>query len=106
MTNREKNLVRNFLSLTGLDKETTVKEDKAIIKLGELIDLLPKEHKKEGIRLQSDLLEIFDLIKWVYMDYGEKLSQVVEEYDLDWTPKVAEEITREANEENNKTKVA
>lgn len=106
MTNREKNLVRNFLSLTGLDKETTVKEDKAIIKLGELIDLLPKEYKKEGIRLQSDLLEIFDLIKWVYMDYGEKLSQVVEEYDLDWTPKVAEEITREANEENNKTKVA
>ena len=57
-----------------------------------------KSPKKEGIRLQSDLLEIFDLIKWVYMDYGEKLSQVVEEYDLDWTPKVAEEITREASQ--------
>lgn len=106
MTNREKNLVRNFLSLTGLDKETTVKEDEAIRKLGELIDLLPKDYQKDGVRLQSDLLEIFDLIKWVYMDYGAKLSQVVEEYDLDLTPKVAEEITREARRENNKTKVA
>lgn len=100
MTNRDKNLVKCFLTLSGLAKETTDKEEKAIQILGDLIDSLPAEKRKEGIRLQSDLVDLFDLIKWNYMGYGANVNEVLEEYDLDWTPAVAEEINREVRKEN------
>lgn len=35
MTNRDKNIVNNFLRLTGLDKETSTKEDLIMRKLEE-----------------------------------------------------------------------
>ena len=106
MTNRDKNIVNNFLRLTGLDKETSSKEDLIMRKLEEIAELLPKEKKIEIFRLEDDISNLVDLVKWTYMDYGAKLNEITEEHNLDWTPKVAEEITREASEENNKTKVA
>nr|DAL57721.1 MAG TPA_asm: hypothetical protein [Caudoviricetes sp.] len=100
MTNRDKNLVKIFLTLSGLAKETIKREEEALTTLGNLINYLPAEKKKEAVRLQSDLDDLFELIKWDYMDYGANLNMILEEYDLDWTPAVMDKINEEVRKEN------
>lgn len=100
MTNRDKNLIQGFLKLSGLAKETTEREEKVFRVLSNLLESLPENKRKEGIILQSDLDDLIELIKWNYMGYGANLNEVLEDYNLDWTPAVADEISLEAKKEN------
>ena len=95
MTNRDLNLIQGFLKLSGLAKETAEKEENAINVLDSLINSLPDERKKEGRKLQSDLDDLFELIKWNYMGYGANINEVLESYDLDWTPNKHQQLERQ-----------
>lgn len=99
MTTREKNLILYFLEATKLDKKNFMLEEKIIKTLSKLIDLLPKEHRKEGIRLESDLLEHLMNIKFDYLGYGANAQTILEESNLEWTPSIAEEIRKEVRKE-------
>lgn len=103
MTLEQRNLLLNFLSLSGLDRENKKAQENIFKLISEIIDLLPKEHRKKGIILQSDLVEFIASTKWSYIGYGANLYEAIEEYNLDWTPSVAREITEKARETEKKS---
>lgn len=98
MTLEQRNLLIGFLAISGLDRENVKEENRVLELVSEIIDLLPKENRKKGIILQSDLLDYIANIKWSYLGYGANLYEVIEEWNLDWTPSVAREITKKARE--------
>ena len=46
--------------------------------------------------LENEIIDLFEMTKNMYFDFGLNANEVIEEYDLDWTPKVMEEITEKA----------
>ena len=99
MTNRDKNLINNFLDLMGINKETSQRENNIMTNLDKLMEYLPKEKKIEIINLQREISETLDLVKWEYMDYGAKVNEVIDNFDLEWTPETVKEINEKAREE-------
>lgn len=95
MTLEQRNLLLGFLAISGLDKENVKEQERLFNLVSEIIDLLPKEHRKKGIILQSDLIDYIAKVKWDYVGYGANLYETTEEWNLDWTPKVAKEITEQ-----------
>lgn len=98
MTLEQKNLILGFLAISGLDKENEKEQERLSYLVSEIIDLLPKEHRKKEIFLQSDLLDFIAKIKFDYLGFGANLYETTEEKNLDWTPEVAEKIKDEARE--------
>ena len=99
MTNRDKNLINNFLDLMGINKETSQRENNIMTNLDKLMEYLPKEKKIEIINLQREISETLDLVKWEYMDYGAKVNEVIDNFNLEWTPETVKEINEKAREE-------
>ena len=95
MTNRDKNLIKFFLELSGLNKNTFKKEERILKELVYLTNYLPQDKKNQANKLQEDILCIFELLKWEYMDYGAKLNEVIENFNLDWIPETIEKISKE-----------
>ena len=94
MTIKEKNIVKNFLFLTGLDTEEVKRTDNIIDKIEKIAEFLPKEHRKELTDLECEITNLVDIVKWHYMDYGAKLHEAIEDYDLNWTPETMKEIAK------------
>lgn len=92
MTIKEKNIIKNFLFLTGLDKEESRRKDNIVDKIEKVAEFLPEEAKKECTDLEGEIMALLDVVKWHYMDYGAKLHEAIEDYDLDWTPEIMKEI--------------
>ena len=99
MTIRDKNLINNFLDLMGINKETSQRENNIMTNLDKLMEYLPKEKKIEIIKLQREIFETLDLVKWEYMDYGAKVNEVIDNFNLEWTPETVKEINEKAREE-------
>lgn len=99
MTLEQKNFLLGFLAISGVNKSVQDFEMNVRKQVSEIIDLLPKEKISKGIKLENDLLELLELIKWSYFDYGVSANETDEEWDLTWTPDVAEKITKEARKE-------
>ena len=36
--------------------------------------------------LENEIIELFQMTKETYFNFGENANDVIEEYDLDWTP--------------------
>ena len=91
MTIREKNLLCFFLGVSKADNGCTKQYEKV---LGNLSKLADKLGIKNGTPENKDFkeLELFEMTKDVYFSFGVNANEVIEEYDLDWTPKVMEEI--------------
>ena len=94
MTIREKNLVKNFLFLTELDKEETERTGKVFSRIEKIAEKLSEKDKKECLDLEEEIMSLIDVVKWNYMDYGAKLQEAIEDYDLDWTPETLKEIEK------------
>lgn len=94
MTVKEKNIIRNFLFLTGLDTEETKRIDSIISKIEKVAEALPKEKRKECTDLEGEIMNLLDVVKWNYMDYGARLYEIMEEYELDWTPEKMKELEK------------
>ena len=102
MTNREKNLLLMFLEVNKIDngcvnkmEEVTKKLSKLAYKLG-IEDGTPQN--KDFIELENDITDLFQVTKDIYFIFGTKANDIIENYDLDWTPKVMEDINKKVNE--------
>lgn len=101
MTTEQKNLLLGFLEISGVNKEVRDFEMNVRNQVSKIIDLLPSENSKKGLQLESDLLNLIDLLKWSYFDYGVSAEETLDSWKLNWTPK---EIIIPENE--NVTKIA
>ena len=98
MTLEQRNLLLGFLEISELNKESKEEQEKLYNLVSEIIDLLPKEHRKKGAKLEIALDEFITKTKWDYVGYGANLYKTIEDWNLNWTPKVAEKIKDEARE--------
>lgn len=96
MTIREKNLLCFFLGVSKADNGCTKQYEKVLGNLSKLADKLGIKNgtpeNKDFKELESEIIDLFEMTKDVYFSFGVNANEVIEEYDLDWTPKVMEEI--------------
>ena len=90
MTLEQKNFLLGFLSISGVNKEVKDFEMDVRKQVSQIIDLLPSEEVSKGIKLESDLLELLELVKWSYFDYGASANETLEDWNLGWTPEEPE----------------
>lgn len=90
MTLEQKNFLLGFLELSGVNKEVKDFEMDVRKQVSNIIDLLPKEDISKGIKLESDLLKLLELLKWSYLSYGASANETLEDWNLDWTPEKVE----------------
>ena len=90
MSTREKNLLMYFLGVSKADNGCTKQWEKV---LRELTNLAYKLGIKDGtpenrdfMALEDEIIKLFQMTKETYFDFGENANEVIEEYDLDWTP--------------------
>lgn len=99
MTTREKNLLIFFLELTSTDDGCTKKWDEVTHKLSKLAYKLGIKdgtpENRDFMELEKDITDLFQMTKERYFNFGEKANEVIEEYDLDWTPLVAKKLEEE-----------
>lgn len=100
MTNREKNLLCFFLGVSKTDNGCTKQYEKVLENLTKLAYKLGVKdgtaENREFMALENEIIDLFEMTKNMYFDFGLNANEVIEEYDLDWTPKVMEEITEKA----------
>lgn len=96
MTLEQKNFLLGFLELSGVNKEVKDFEMDVRKQVSNIIDLLPKEDISKGIKLESDLLKLLELLKWSYLSYGVSAKETLEDWNLEWTP---EKVEISVNEE-------
>ena len=90
MTLEQKNFLLGFLSISGVNREVKDFEMDVRKQVSEIINLLPSEDIKKGIKLESDLLKLLELVKWSYFDYGASANETLEDWNLEWTPEEPE----------------
>ena len=100
MSTKEKNLLMYFLEASKTDNGCTKKwED--VRRLSRLADKLGVKlgtpENREFIELESDIVDLFKMTRDTYFDFGATANEVIETYDLDWTPEKLEEIKAEIN---------
>ena len=90
MSTREKKLLMYFLGVSKADNGCTKQWEKV---LTELTNLAYKLGIKDGtpenrdfMALEDEIIKLFQMTKETYFDFGENANEVIEEYDLDWTP--------------------
>ena len=90
MSTREKNLLMYFLGVSKADNGCTKQWEKV---LRELTNRAYKLGIKDGtpenrdfMALEDEIIKLFQMTKETYFDFGENANEVIEEYDLDWTP--------------------
>ena len=100
MSTREKNLLIYFLGLSRTDNGCTKKYDEVIRKVTQLAHKLGiksgTKQMKYFMELEDEIVDLFDMTKNAYFDFGKNANEVIEEYDLDWTPEKTEEIRKVA----------
>ena len=79
-----------FLGVSKADNGCTKQWEKV---LRELTNLAYKLGIKDGtpenrdfMALEDEIIKLFQMTKETYFDFGENANEVIEEYDLDWTP--------------------
>lgn len=86
MTLEQKNFILGFLAISGINKEVVNFEEKIRNDFSKIIDLLPKEERKKGLKFENDLIDFIEILKWNYFNYGVSANETLEEWQLTWTP--------------------
>lgn len=100
MSIREKNLLMYFLGVSKADNGCTKQYEKVLTELTKLAYKLGIKdgtpQNREFMALENEIIELFQMTKDTYFDFGENANEVLEEYDLDFIPEKAEEIRKVA----------
>lgn len=96
MTLEQKNLIIGFIEISEINKDLRGFEMIVRGQVSEIIDLLPKENIKKGLKLEGNLLKLLELIKWNYFEYGASTEETLDSWRLNWTP----EGLKKGSEEN------
>ena len=87
MSTREKNLLLYFLELSKTDNGCTEKYNEVTRKVAQLADKLGiksgTEQMKYFMELEDEIVDLFDMTKSTYFDFGTTAREVVEEYNLE-----------------------
>ncbi len=90
MSTREKNLLMYFLGVSKADNGCTKQYEKVLTELTKLAYKLGVKdgtpQNREFMALENEIVELFQMTKDTYFNFGENANDVIEEYDLDWTP--------------------
>lgn len=99
MSTKEKNLLMYFLEVSKTDNGCTKKWEDVVRRLSRLADKLGVKigtpENREFIELESDIVDLFKMTRDTYFDFGATANEVIETYDLEWTPVKLEEIKAE-----------
>lgn len=100
MSTREKNLLMYFLGVSKADNGCTKQWEKVLTELTKLAYKLGIKdgtpENRDFMALEEEIIKLFQMTKETYFDFGENANEVIEEYDLDWTPEKTEEIKKVA----------
>ena len=90
MSTREKNLLMYFLAVSKSDNGCTKQYEKVLTELTKLAYKLGIKdgtpENREFMALENEIIELFQMTKETYFNFGGNANEVIEEYDLDWTP--------------------
>lgn len=90
MSTREKNLLMYFLGVSKADNGCTKQWEKVLTELTKLAYKLGIKdgtpENRDFMALEEEIIKLFQMTKETYFDFGENANEVIEEYDLDWTP--------------------
>lgn len=100
MSTKEKNLLMYFLGVSKADNGCTKQYERVLknitalaYKLG-IKDGTPQN--RDFMALEEEVIKLFQMTKDVYFTFGENAKEVIEDYDLDWTPNTMEENEKAA----------
>lgn len=87
MSTREKNLLMYFLGVSKADNGCTRQYEKVLTELTKLAYKLGVKdgtpQNREFMALENEIVELFQMTKDTYFNFGESAKEVVEEYNLE-----------------------
>lgn len=87
MSTREKNLLMYFLGVSKSDNGCTKQYEKVLTELTKLAYRLGIKdgtpQNREFMALENEIVELFQMTKDTYFNFGENAKEVVEEYNLE-----------------------
>ena len=96
MTKETRGLLLTFLNELNKDKEIGQLESAIIENIENIINYANAREiekiKKEALKIEDDFIQIKDLLKYQYFDYGISANKIEKERRLDWQPKGFSEI--------------